>query len=92
MMNRPFGTHRLMTSHLQVFSMRASNVLMSVSQSSMACLSLPIGTLFGCRVLLIRCLLACGLSGSNFAVNLRHASSPKDLLLFLTIASANLTR
>ena len=42
----------------------------------MDCLSLLIGALFGHRNLLSSCWLACVLSGSNFAVKLRHASGP----------------
>ena len=39
------------------------------------------------RLLLISCILARGLPELNFAINLHQASSPEDLLLFLTIAS-----
>ena len=75
----------LRISVLHVFNLAAWS-----SQSSMTGPSLSIGTHLGYKIRPSNCLLACGLSGSNLDVNLRQASSPKDLLLFFTIASASL--
>ena len=93
MINQPLkdtSTEDWSSSGFSAFCVRGSYIPLSSCQSPMVSPSLPIATPLGYKILLKSCLLACELSRSNFSINLRQASIPKDLSLFVTTTNASL--